>query len=167
MALDTREGVPVMPKAWDGLSGLMPADAGSEAIATSSAALAISLGRLDGRHEVAREEHLGRRGCSAGPGCPSRAIPRTGMATGAGRRREGGQGADRAGRRDADRAAMLLLPPTAPPRWWQTSVRIEITDPEGSRFRDRRQARDAAAGPGGREARRGSPEPQGRLHCSA
>jgi transposase len=25
---------------------------------------------------------------------------------------------------EADRAAMLALPPTAPPRWWQTSVRI-------------------------------------------
>jgi transposase len=25
---------------------------------------------------------------------------------------------------EADRAAMLPLPPTAPPRWWQTSVRI-------------------------------------------
>jgi 2-methylisocitrate lyase-like PEP mutase family enzyme len=59
MALHTREGGLVMPNAWDGLSALMLADAGFEAIATSSAALAFSLGRLDGRHEVTREEHLG------------------------------------------------------------------------------------------------------------
>jgi 2-methylisocitrate lyase-like PEP mutase family enzyme len=36
----------------------MLADAGFEAIATSSAAIAATLGRLDGRHEVTREEHL-------------------------------------------------------------------------------------------------------------
>lgn len=59
MALHTRAGGFVMPNAWDGLSALMLADAGFEAIATSSAALAFTLGRLDGRHEVTREEHLG------------------------------------------------------------------------------------------------------------
>ncbi|MEU1622046.1 isocitrate lyase/phosphoenolpyruvate mutase family protein [Streptomyces sp. NPDC005722] len=58
MALHTRDGGLVMPNAWDGLSALMLADAGFEAIATSSAALAFSLGRLDGRHEVTRDEHL-------------------------------------------------------------------------------------------------------------
>ncbi|MFE6555130.1 isocitrate lyase/phosphoenolpyruvate mutase family protein [Streptomyces sp. NPDC057746] len=58
MALHTRDGGFVMPNAWDGLSALMLADAGFEAIATSSAALAFTLGRLDGRHEVTREEHL-------------------------------------------------------------------------------------------------------------
>ena len=58
MALHTREGGLVMPNAWDGLSALMLADAGFEAIATSSAALAATLGRVDGRHEVTREEHL-------------------------------------------------------------------------------------------------------------
>ena len=58
MALHTRDGGLVMPNAWDGLSALMLADAGFEAIATSSAALAATLGRLDGRHEVTREEHL-------------------------------------------------------------------------------------------------------------
>jgi 2-methylisocitrate lyase-like PEP mutase family enzyme len=47
-----------MPNAWDGLSALMLADAGFEAIATSSAALAATLGRSDGRHEVTRDEHL-------------------------------------------------------------------------------------------------------------
>jgi 2-methylisocitrate lyase-like PEP mutase family enzyme len=58
LALHTREGGVVMPNAWDGLSALMLADAGFEAIATSSAAFAASLGRLDGRHAVSREEHL-------------------------------------------------------------------------------------------------------------
>src|SRR5215469_9145143 len=58
MALHTREGGLVMPNAWDGLSALMLADAGFEALATSSAALATSLGRSDGRHEVTRDEHL-------------------------------------------------------------------------------------------------------------
>ncbi|RPE37280.1 2-methylisocitrate lyase-like PEP mutase family enzyme [Streptomyces sp. Ag109_O5-1] len=58
MALHTRDGGLVMPNAWDGLSALMLADAGFEAVATSSAAIAATLGRLDGRHEVTREEHL-------------------------------------------------------------------------------------------------------------
>jgi 2-methylisocitrate lyase-like PEP mutase family enzyme len=58
MALHTREGGLVMPNAWDGLSALMLAEAGFEALATSSAALATSLGRSDGRHEVTRDEHL-------------------------------------------------------------------------------------------------------------
>ncbi|MEV0210916.1 isocitrate lyase/phosphoenolpyruvate mutase family protein [Streptomyces sp. NPDC050788] len=58
MALHTRDGGLVMPNAWDGLSALMLADAGFEAIATSSAALATTLGRSDGRHEVTRGEHL-------------------------------------------------------------------------------------------------------------
>ncbi|GGJ70721.1 isocitrate lyase/PEP mutase family protein [Streptomyces brasiliensis] len=58
MALHTRDGGLVMPNAWDGLSALMLADAGFEAIATSSAALATTLGRPDGRHEVTRGEHL-------------------------------------------------------------------------------------------------------------
>ena len=58
MALHTRPGGLVMPNAWDGLSALMLADAGFDAIATSSAALASTLGRSDGRHEVTCEEHL-------------------------------------------------------------------------------------------------------------
>ncbi|CDR12995.1 isocitrate lyase/phosphoenolpyruvate mutase family protein [Streptomyces iranensis] len=58
MALHTRDGGLVMPNAWDGLSALMLADAGFEAIATSSAALAATLGRSDGRHEVTHGEHL-------------------------------------------------------------------------------------------------------------
>ncbi|MET8783803.1 isocitrate lyase/phosphoenolpyruvate mutase family protein [Streptomyces sp. NPDC004589] len=58
MALHTRDGGFVMPNAWDGLSALMLADAGFEAIATSSAALAATLGRFDGRHNITRGEHL-------------------------------------------------------------------------------------------------------------
>jgi 2-methylisocitrate lyase-like PEP mutase family enzyme len=58
MALHTRNGGLVMPNAWDGLSALMLADAGFEAIGTTSAALAATLGRSDGRHEVTRVEHL-------------------------------------------------------------------------------------------------------------
>src|ERR1700742_3425851 len=48
----------VMPNAWDGLSALLLKDAGFQALGTSSAALAFTLGRLDGRHAVSREEHL-------------------------------------------------------------------------------------------------------------
>jgi 2-methylisocitrate lyase-like PEP mutase family enzyme len=58
MALHTRDGGLVMPNAWDGLSALMLADAGFEAIATTSAALAATLGRPDGRHQITRDEHL-------------------------------------------------------------------------------------------------------------
>jgi 2-methylisocitrate lyase-like PEP mutase family enzyme len=48
----------VMPNAWDGLSARMFAHAGFQATATSSAALALGLGRADGRHLVGRDEHL-------------------------------------------------------------------------------------------------------------
>jgi 2-methylisocitrate lyase-like PEP mutase family enzyme len=58
LALHTRDGGFVMPNAWDGLSALLLADAGFEGLGTSSAALAASLGRMDGRHAVSREEHL-------------------------------------------------------------------------------------------------------------
>ncbi|WP_184826282.1 isocitrate lyase/phosphoenolpyruvate mutase family protein [Jiangella mangrovi] len=58
MALHAREGGLVMPNAWDGVSALILADAGFEAIGTSSAALAATLGRIDGRHSVTGEEHL-------------------------------------------------------------------------------------------------------------
>jgi 2-methylisocitrate lyase-like PEP mutase family enzyme len=59
MALHTREGGLVVPNAWDAPSALILADAGFEALGTSSAALAAILGRLDGRHAVTRDEHLG------------------------------------------------------------------------------------------------------------
>jgi 2-methylisocitrate lyase-like PEP mutase family enzyme len=62
MALHTRDGGLVLPNAWDGLSALMLADAGFEAIATSSVALAATLGRPDGRHQVTRGEHLEHAG---------------------------------------------------------------------------------------------------------
>lgn len=58
MALHTRAGGVVLPNAWDAPSALILADAGFEAIGTSSAALAAILGRLDGRHAVTRDEHL-------------------------------------------------------------------------------------------------------------
>jgi 2-methylisocitrate lyase-like PEP mutase family enzyme len=58
LALHQRDGGFVMPNAWDGLSALLLREAGFEAIGTSSAALAASLGRLDGRHTVSRDEHL-------------------------------------------------------------------------------------------------------------
>lgn len=48
----------VMPNAWDGISALLLKNAGFQALGTSSAALAFSLGRLDGRHAVGRDEHL-------------------------------------------------------------------------------------------------------------
>jgi 2-methylisocitrate lyase-like PEP mutase family enzyme len=40
------------------LSALLLKDAGFQALGTSSAALAFTLGRLDGRHAVSRDEHL-------------------------------------------------------------------------------------------------------------
>jgi 2-methylisocitrate lyase-like PEP mutase family enzyme len=43
----------------DGLSALMLADAGFEATATSSVALAATLGRVSGHHNITRDEHLG------------------------------------------------------------------------------------------------------------
>ncbi|MGY2700730.1 isocitrate lyase/PEP mutase family protein [Nocardioides sp. HB32] len=58
LALHAREGGFVMPNAWDGLSALMLADAGFEALGTSSVALAATLGRVDGRRCISREEHL-------------------------------------------------------------------------------------------------------------
>ena len=47
-----------MPNAWDGLSVRIFGHAGFQATATSSAAYAFALGRVDGRHQVTREEHL-------------------------------------------------------------------------------------------------------------
>jgi 2-methylisocitrate lyase-like PEP mutase family enzyme len=62
LALHRRPTGFVMPNAWDGVSALLLKEAGFEAIGTSSAALAASLGRLDGRHAVSREEHLANAG---------------------------------------------------------------------------------------------------------
>ncbi len=58
LALHHRATCLVMPNAWDGVSALLMADAGFEAIGTSSAAFAATLGRFDGCHAVSREEHL-------------------------------------------------------------------------------------------------------------
>ena len=57
-ALHERAGGFVMPNPWDGVSALLCKAAGFEALGTSSAAIAFSLGRLDGTHAVSREEHL-------------------------------------------------------------------------------------------------------------
>jgi 2-methylisocitrate lyase-like PEP mutase family enzyme len=65
MELHIREGGFVLPNAWDAVSALILADAGFEAIGTSSAALAATLGRPDGRHSVSAREHLEHAGLLA------------------------------------------------------------------------------------------------------
>src|SRR3954466_3752476 len=71
LTLHHREQGFVMPNAWDGLSAQLLADSGFEAIATSSFALAASLGRVDGPHQVTRAEHLAHAGLLARlPGLP-------------------------------------------------------------------------------------------------
>ena len=66
LALHTRPEGLVMPNAWDGVSALVLAEAGFEALGTSSAALAATLGRVDGRHAISREEHLANARLIAG-----------------------------------------------------------------------------------------------------
>jgi 2-methylisocitrate lyase-like PEP mutase family enzyme len=56
--LHERPGVFIMPNPWDAVSALLCKEAGFEALGTSSAALAWSLGRPDGAHAVSRDEHL-------------------------------------------------------------------------------------------------------------
>src|ERR1700728_2748497 len=58
LALHHQPGAFVMPNPWDGLSALIFKEAGFPALATSSAALAATLGRHDGRHAVSVDEHL-------------------------------------------------------------------------------------------------------------
>src|ERR1700748_1259310 len=58
LALHLQPGGFVMPNAWDGLSALLLKEAGFQALGTSSAAFAFTLGRPDGRHAVSRNEHL-------------------------------------------------------------------------------------------------------------
>ncbi|WP_326836906.1 isocitrate lyase/phosphoenolpyruvate mutase family protein [Amycolatopsis rhabdoformis] len=48
----------IMPNAWDAPSALLFKEAGFKSIATSSAAFAATLGRLDGIHAVTRDTHL-------------------------------------------------------------------------------------------------------------
>ncbi|HXO49119.1 MAG TPA: isocitrate lyase/phosphoenolpyruvate mutase family protein, partial [Mycobacterium sp.] len=58
LALHRQPEAFVMPNPWDGLSALIFKKAGFAALATSSAALAATLGRHDGRHAVSVDEHL-------------------------------------------------------------------------------------------------------------
>src|SRR5882757_6817997 len=58
LALHEQPEAFVMPNVWDGLSALILKNAGFSALATSSAALAATLGRRDGRHTVSAAEHL-------------------------------------------------------------------------------------------------------------
>lgn len=58
LALHQQPEALVMPNVWDGLSALIFKHAGFKALATSSAALALGLGRRDGRHAVSAAEHL-------------------------------------------------------------------------------------------------------------
>ena len=58
LALHQQPNAFVMPNVWDGLSALILKKAGFSALATSSAALAATLGRRDGRHAVSAAEHL-------------------------------------------------------------------------------------------------------------
>jgi 2-methylisocitrate lyase-like PEP mutase family enzyme len=48
----------IMPNAWDVPSALLFKEAGFKSIATSSAAFAATLGRIDGIHAVSRGTHL-------------------------------------------------------------------------------------------------------------
>jgi len=57
-ALHQREGGFIMPNPWDALSAMILKSAGFEALGTSSAAFAATLGRLDGRHGISLREHL-------------------------------------------------------------------------------------------------------------
>jgi 2-methylisocitrate lyase-like PEP mutase family enzyme len=57
-ALHLQDGGFVMPNAWDGASALLMKKAGFQALGTSSAAFAFSLGRLDGIHAVGRQEEI-------------------------------------------------------------------------------------------------------------
>jgi len=57
-ALHQQKGGFIMPNAWDGASALILKRAGFQALGTSSAAIAFTLGRPDGQHAVSREEHI-------------------------------------------------------------------------------------------------------------
>ncbi len=49
----------VMPNSWDGMSALLMKQAGFQAIATSSLAIAFALGKLDGVAAISREDAVG------------------------------------------------------------------------------------------------------------
>lgn len=54
-ALHQRDGVFIMPNAWDAASALVLKQAGFAALGSSSGAIAFALGQLDGVHAVSRE----------------------------------------------------------------------------------------------------------------
>jgi 2-methylisocitrate lyase-like PEP mutase family enzyme len=56
--LHEREGIFIVPNPWDAGSAKMLAHLGFEALATTSAGLAFSLGKADGQRAVSREETL-------------------------------------------------------------------------------------------------------------
>ncbi len=58
LALHGRPQSFVMPNPWDAISALLLKEAGFEALGTSSAAIAASLGRIDGRHTISLREHI-------------------------------------------------------------------------------------------------------------
>jgi 2-methylisocitrate lyase-like PEP mutase family enzyme len=53
-----RPGAFVMPNAWDGASAALLGRAGFEALGSSSFAIALALGRQDGRHAVSRADSI-------------------------------------------------------------------------------------------------------------
>jgi 2-methylisocitrate lyase-like PEP mutase family enzyme len=57
-ALHQQDGGVVMPNAWDGVSAVLLKQVGFTALGSSSAAIAFSLGRLDGAHQVTLKEAL-------------------------------------------------------------------------------------------------------------
>jgi len=61
-----------MPTAWDGLSALLLTEVGVEALGTSSGAGALTLGRLDGRHAISRDEHIANARLRSNAGVLSR-----------------------------------------------------------------------------------------------
>src|SRR6201996_4935000 len=58
LALHHRPQGFIMPNPWDAISALLLKQAGFEAFGTSSAAIAASLGVIDGRHAISRDQHL-------------------------------------------------------------------------------------------------------------
>ena len=57
-ALHYQPGGFIMPNPWDGASALLLKGAGFQALGSSSAAIAFTLGRLDGEHAVSRDDAL-------------------------------------------------------------------------------------------------------------
>lgn len=57
-ALHNRPSAFMMPNAWDGASALLLADAGFEALGSSSFAIALAMGRPDGARAVSRDDAI-------------------------------------------------------------------------------------------------------------